>query len=262
MIIDWQLSKEAWISAFRAGAVADMLADTRFVDRAQLLRRFDASVKRWREGAEFRSVINDANEIAAAALLLRDLRANDRLFYEPRLTGTPKSLDFCVQWADGGRSWVDVKTVAPRWQDDEAAWERFRQIAESFPANTQLIVARQFGGAGLSGQYIKARWSFVQRCVELEAKIALLTSAEHGPVRLLFCSEGAWHEDDLEDFADFYHTGQFRPDDWGQNAIAQYMDERGITFAHTIAGFCYLERRHDEARARKLTIDVRGPRLP
>lgn len=180
-----------------------MHADARFVDRAILLQRFDASVERWREGSDFRPVTNDANEIAAAVLLLRDLRANDRLLYEPRLTATRKSLDFCVQWDDGARSWVDMKTVAPGWQDDEAAWQRFRKIAASFPASTQLIVAQEFGGAGLSGQFIKARWSFVQRCIELEAKIALLTPAERGPVRLLFCNEGAWHEDDLEDFCRF-----------------------------------------------------------
>ena len=43
--------------------------------------------------------------------------------YEPRLSATPKTIDFGVEWADGGRSCIDIKTVAPGWQDDDAAWD-------------------------------------------------------------------------------------------------------------------------------------------
>jgi hypothetical protein len=123
-----------------------------------------------------------------------------------------------------------------------------------------LIVDRNFCGAAIGHQLIKARWSLIQRTVELEARMALLTQAEKGPVRLLVCNEGAWHEDDLEDFADFYFSGRFRPDDWAQNAIARYMAERNFAFQRSLAGFCYLERRHDETLARRFSVDVRGPK--
>jgi hypothetical protein len=151
--------------------------------------------------------------------------------------------------------------VAPHWDDSDASWQRLCEIADEFPENAKLVVDRQFAGAALGGQFVKARWSFVQRTVELEAKIALLTDAEQGPVQLLFCSEGAWHEDDLEDFADFYRTGEFRADDWAQNAIARYMAERGLCFTRLISGFCFLERRHDEVEARRLRLNVKGPRF-
>jgi hypothetical protein len=154
-----------------------------------------------------------------------------------------------------------MKTVAPGWQDDDAAWERIQHITAELPANAHLIVQREYAGAALGSQMIKARWSFIQQAVELEARIARLTDIERGPVRLLLCSEGAWHRDDLEDFADFYRTGKFRADDWAQNAIARYIAERGVTFDRSIAGFCYLERWHDETCARKFTIDVKGPRV-
>jgi hypothetical protein len=261
MVVDWQAAKEEWIGLVNALLLPRLAEDRRLVDAHVMACRFELAVVRWRSSGDFRPVINEANELCAAAELLRDLRPDDRLRYEPRLIRTPKSIDFCVEWADGGRSWVDMKTVAPGWQDDDAAWTRVQQIAEEMPDNTHLLLDKSWSGAAIGGQWIKARWSFVQRTAELEAKVALLTAAERGPVRLLLCSEGAWHKDDLEDFADFYRTGKPRADDWAQNAIARYMAERNIVFDRSITGFCYLERHHDEVAARHFAIDVRGPRL-
>jgi hypothetical protein len=261
VIIDWQASKEDWIDRMRADVVARLLADTRFAGAKAFVRGFENSVTHWRKAGNFRSVINDANELSAAAAILEDMRPQDRLLYEPKLAQTPKSIDFCVVWADGARSWIDMKTVAPQWKDDAAAWEQFSRIASDFPRSATLIVDRDFCGAALGTQFLKARWSLIQRTIELEAKMALLTTAERGPVRLLLCNEGAWHEDDLEDFADFYFSGHFRADDWAQNAIARYMADRNYAFQRTLAGFCYLERQHDETLARRFAVDVRGPRL-
>jgi hypothetical protein len=261
MAIDWKAEKEAWLDQLRADLLPRLTGDGRFLDAHKMAQRFEEAVARWRISDDFRPVINDANELCGAAEILRHMRLSDRLLYEPPLGATPKSIDFCIELADGGLSWVDMKTVAPGWQDDEAAWARIQRISADLPGNTHLILDREYAGAALGGQWIKARWSFVQRAIELEAKISLLTDAERGPVRLLLCSEGAWHEDDLEDFADFYREGKFRADDWAQNAIVRYMAERKLSFDGSIAGFCYLERRHDEVAARKLTIDLRGPRM-
>ena len=167
------------------------------------------------------------------------------------------------EWIEGIRAvaWIDMKTVAPGRQDDEAAWKRIEEIEAELPANNYLVLRRDHGGAAVGGQMIKARWSFVQRAIPLEKKIALLAEQEQGPVRLLLCSEGGWNRDDLEDFADFYRTGKFRLDDWSQNAIARYRAERGLALDRSITGFCYLERRHDEIDGRGFAIDVRGPRI-
>jgi hypothetical protein len=261
MQIDWQLSKEDWIERVRQSLVPALLADHRFPDAANLVGRFDASVDQWKRSGMFRPVINEGNELGAAASILTHLTAADRLRYEPRLSSTPKTIDFLVELQDGTRAWIDMKTVAPTWQDDDAAWERLTRIAADFPANASLVVDRHFCGAAIGGHLLKARWTFVQRAVELEHKITLLSQQEQGRVRLLLCSDGSWHEDDLEDFADFYRTGKFRDDDWAQNAIARYMSDEGIAFARTIVGFCYLERRHDEVEPCRFTIDVRGPTL-
>lgn len=256
MIIDWQASKEEWIDNVRSTLIPRLRADRRLVGSDSLQRHFDTSVEYWRQNGDFRAVINDGNELCAAAAILGCIHAEDLLLYEPRLAATRKSIDFCVVLADGTRAWIDMKTVAPKRQDDKAAWERLCKIAQDFPPTATLIA-----GAAIGSQLLKARWSFVQRAAELEAKIALLTEGERGPVRLLFCSEGAWQEDDLEDFADFYRSGAFRPDDWAQNAVARYMAEKNLTFDGSIAGFCYLERRHDEVGARRFTIDAKGPQM-
>lgn len=259
MTIDWLASKNDLIADVRRTLLPLLRADQRLIGAAKLERNFDDAVAAWQTNGAFRSVINFGNELAAAAAILARLAAGSQLHYERQLVATPKSIDFCVEAANGALEWVDVKTIAPGWQDDEAAWGRILRIAADFPAQARLVVHRGLGGAAVAGEALKTRWSFVQRASELEHKLALLTDTERGPARLLLCSDGTWHEDDLEDFADFYATGRFRADDWSQNAVARYMSERGISFDQSIHGFCYLKRRQDEVLAQRLATDVRGP---
>jgi hypothetical protein len=152
--------------------------------------------------------------------------------------------------------------MAPTWVDDEASWERFKRIAEDSPGNARLVVDREWAGAALSGQSIKARWSFIQRTTEIEGRSKEIPAAEKGAVWLLFCSTGfAWHVDELEDFADFYRFGNARADDWLRNAMDRYMREDNIVFDRSLAGFHYLGRNHDEVFAHKFVWDVTGPRF-
>jgi hypothetical protein len=234
---------EPWIAEVERRVFPILRADVRFKDAEQLIGRFADDVQRWRAGGQVRALVEDANELAAAAAILNLDTSDVAIRYEPRLANTPRTIDFLLQWPDGTRSWVDVKTIAPTWSDDEASWTRFERVAAAFPDNSRLIVSREWAGAAISGQEIKARWSFIQRAVEAERKVALLHEDERGPVRLLLCSNGAFHKSSLEDFADFYMSGRFRDDDWARNAVARYMQEEGIAFARSLAGFCFLERR-------------------
>jgi hypothetical protein len=84
---------------------------------------------------------------------------------------------------------------------------------------------------------------------------------EKAPVRLLFCSNGPWRKDALEDFADYYHTGEFRPDDWARNATARYLEDQQIVFARTLAGFSFLYSSWEKFGIRDFEIDVRGPTI-
>jgi hypothetical protein len=261
--IDWDASREAWIQEARTAWAPRLLSDARFPDGSKLLKRFDFEVETWRrkkaEGLTFRQLINFGNELGAAVGLLDHVTDLATLRYEPRIPGVRKTLDFLLLDAEGRRAWVDVKTVAPEWVDDDAEWKRFQAIAQKFPENARLAVDRVFGGAGIGGQSIKTRWSFATRTFEVEQKAALIPEEMRGPVWLLFCSDRfAWHPDDLEDFADMYRSGRFRDDDWSRNEVFRYMQEKGLVFSGTLSGFHYAGRRHDEV-AIDLRFRIRGP---
>lgn len=261
--IDWDGSKEAWIEEARTAWALRLVDNRRFPDGRKLLERFDREVELWRERKgscfSFRQVVNFGNEVAAAVGLLDHVTNLSTLHYEPRILGVKKSLDFLLLDALGNRAWVDVKTVAPQWNDDEPGWQRFIALRRNLPENTHFLVDRQFGGAGIAGQAIKTRWSFVTRTVEVEEKAALIPENMRGSVSLLLCSDYfAWHPDDLEDFAGWYRTGSFRNDDWSRNEMSRYMRAENKSFARTLSGFHHLRRRHDEVSF-DLRFNMRGP---
>jgi hypothetical protein len=171
MGIDWRASKEEWIDRVRAELLPGLTSDPRFADAERMVERFEKAVAAWQISDDFRQIVHDANELCGAAEILRDLGSEDRLLYEPRLRATSKSIDFFVQRVDGKHCWIDVKTVAPEWQHDDVAGERVLQIATAVPANTNLILDPDYAGAVLGRQMI----NFVQRAIEVEAKITLLT---------------------------------------------------------------------------------------
>ena len=147
---------EPWIAAIEQQVFPVLRADPRLKDADKLIARFSGNVTRWRAGGEFRPIVEDANELAAAVELLR-LDASDVVIrYEPKLMNTAKSIDFSLEWPDGTRSWLDVKTVAPQWIDDAASWQRFENLEAAFPNNARLIVSRNWAGAAISGLEIKA----------------------------------------------------------------------------------------------------------
>lgn len=258
MTIDQQTAQEEWIDRMQSNAVPKLCEDARFDNPRDLTDLFNGAANGWREGSEFRQLTNFGNEIGAAQAILETLQSSDKLFYEPPLANTNQSIDFLVLKPSGAKIWMDMKTVSPTWDDGDSGWERFERIAGDFPQHATLIVDRDFGGAGLSGQLIKSRWSFIKRTLELERKVALLSDVERGGVRLLFCSNGSWQEDDLEDFADFYRTGHFRPDDPLSNATRRYIEDEGVEFLRNLDGFSYISRSHESDSYDEFTFHVHG----
>ncbi len=261
--IDWEGSKLEWVNDARRLLLPRLLGDERFQDAVRLERRFEEDVSAWQarraEPRCFRGVINIGNEIAAAVALLDKCKDLASLRYEPPMKGTGQTLDFCLRDPAGHPVWIDVKTVAPQWLDDAEGWQRFKTLAADFPDNVRFGVQRAVGGAGIFGQAIKTRWSFVMRTIEVEKKAELIPRQDRGPVWLMLCSDRfAWHPDELEDFADFYKSSRFRGDDWASNAITRYLSERKLTLSGSLAGFHYFGRRHDECDG-QLRWAVRGP---
>jgi hypothetical protein len=259
---DWQAMKQEWIEAVQRDLLPKLLGNGRFKNGKNLVCRFSHEVDTWKQTDRFKPVIEIGNELSAAECLLDTLSDGDFLVYEPPMAGTKKRIDFLKLSAAGQRDWVEVKTVAPQWVDDDEGWQRFTTIAQGFPENAQLVVAQEWAGAAISGQSIKARWSFIQQAAAVEERATFIPEGEKGPVWLLLCSTGtAWYPDELEDFADFYRTGRPRADDWMRNAAERYMQERGINYSRSLAGFHYLGRKHDEISAHDFRMNVAGPSL-
>jgi len=124
--IDWEASKLAVIDDVRSFLLPSLSADRRFPDASMLADSFEREVSDWKSKSvnerSFRGVINITNEVAAAKALLGEMAAAELLHYEPPNKATKKTLDFLVIGEQGHRAWIDVKTVAPQWQDDDEAW--------------------------------------------------------------------------------------------------------------------------------------------
>lgn len=175
------------------------------------------------------------------------------------MAGTQKRIDFLMIKGSGHHEWVEVKTVAPEWVNDEAGWQRYMRIAEDFKC-ARLIVDSEYEGAAVAGQAIKARWSFIQKTIEVETRAALIPDGMKGPVCLLFCSTGFdWNRGELGDFADFYKAGKPRKDDAMSSATERYMRDERLSFSRVLAGFHYLGRKKKEVSAHCFTMNVTGP---
>ncbi len=255
--------QKALIEKVRAHLLPPLTKDPKFKGADRLAARFHGQIAAWKgDGPGFRQILETANEIAAATVILAS-KGVVELEYEPALLKTKKSFDFRVTLLLGKRAWIDVKSVGPAWQDDDAGWELYEAIKENFPGNARLVVDKDLAGAALAGQEFKARWTMAARASEVEKKIALLTDAEKAPVKLLFCSNGALRRDAVEDFAHFYRTGVFHQGDWARNELSRYLKEKEIVYDQTLDGFSYLYLRWETGDIEKFVVDVLdGVRLP
>ena len=81
-----------------------------------------------------------------------------------------------------------------------------------------------------------------------------------GPGILIFCgNEFAWHRSNLEDFADFYHTGRHRADDPFALMEQHHLKENGVQLARNIDHFGFLKRHIEIPTMAEFYLPVRGP---
>jgi hypothetical protein len=235
----------------------------RFPDAKKLTARVETIVGDWKAGRapDASGVIEAVNEICVAIELLRQkLTAHFTLIYEPSVTLTGRSIDFLLSYGDQ-RQYYDVKTITPRAPEDaKLKWEKYAEMRSLFPTNTALILAEQWMGGEFWHFFSSARAKFLDYTLALERKVAALPKTSAVTVRMVFCGDRIrWTRDQLEDFADFYRTGIFRPDDPLRKLQAHFLTEKGLVLERTIHGFCYMKRAPLDLRSSSFMMDVRGP---
>jgi hypothetical protein len=117
-------------------------------------------------------------------------------------------------------------------------------------------------GGAIYGNVFASRAHFLDYTREFETRLAAAKAIKPGPGVLVFCGTGfAWHQSNLEDFADFYLTGVHRGDDafalMEQHAIKQ----KKIKLLRNIDHFAYLRRHAEKPQKEEFHFPIRGPRF-
>jgi len=259
-----------WLEEYRTQVVDGFTpifseAVARFPDGQRLLRRFNEALDAVRRGSSFRAVDEAHNELCIAKALLANPKPRfSALAYEPSLPGCAKSIDFRASSDDGFIAFVDVKTIKP---DPNDRWEQFeRALKEGWlPENIVLAVSKEWMGGEIWHQMFAARARMLEYTLELEGKIrdCGLKDQDKAIFILALCGAGFhWHEDELEDFVQFYRTGRHRSDDPFSKVEANYIGEKKITLERTVSRFACMRRRQGEVFHARLNWNVQPPRDP
>lgn len=255
---------ERLIASVREDTMSHLRANAdRFTNCDRLIERFTSAAAAWRANPSdnIRPITECVNELCIARKFLESDECT-RVSYEPPLKGTDKTIDFLVETTDGRCIFFDVKTVHP---EDKDAWERFERISERglLSDNTELRLDENWSGGEIAHSFLASRQKFLDYTVELEAKIYAMPEKEGLSFAMVFCGNGYdWHLDQLEDFADFYMSGEHRPDDPFAKMEEHSISEKEISLSRTIHSFCYLERKISKTTPRKFGCNVRGPVFP
>jgi hypothetical protein len=240
-------------------------AAARFPDGGRLLKRFNEALDSVRGGSLFRAVDEAHNELCVAKALLANMKPRFcQLAYEPPLTGCAKSIDFRASSDDGSIAYVDVKTIKP---DAKDRWEQFERALKEgwFPENVVLAVSKEWMGGEIWHQMFAARARMLEYTLELEGKIkdCGLKDQQNTLFILALCGAGFhWHEDQLEDFVQFYRTGRHRSDDTFSKVESKYIGDNTLTLERTVSRFACMRRRQGEVFHTRLNWNVKPPRDP
>jgi hypothetical protein len=219
---------------------------TRFINAPQLLARYDEAVallfeRGWSHLAHVEEV---HNELCTAVLVLQGEGEPGcvRLEYEPRLPPCSQRFDFHVTLAGGKEAWVEVKTIHPqrgdRWEDYERHTREGR-----FPSTASITLDKAWLGGEIYHKYYAARGRMLEHALSTEQAIERCLPVNHGPVFLVFFSNGVdWDDDQLEDFLHFYRFGQHFEGDPFALMEAHFIAEQDISLARNIAHLGYFRR--------------------
>ncbi len=260
--VEWLKSYAAEVEATYSQRFA--AEEGRFKDAKVLIKRFSHAVGQVlaTDRTAFRAVDEAHNELCIAFALLQNPNPRfSSLEYEPKLEHCEKSIDFRASVDDGGKVYVDVKTIKPgkidRWDQYERA-----QKEHWLPKSVEVILSKSWLGGELWHNMFGARSKMLDYALELEQKV-IKCKLQHESTRfvLAFCGEGFyWNEDELEDFVEFYFTGRHRPDDPFGNAEGRSLAAKGLAFSKVISRFGCMSRPQGTVDQKRLNWNVQAPK--
>ena len=228
----------------------------------RLFGSFDSAVRSYSENASIGTaqIGEFVNEMAVACALADDATLSGPISYEPDFLPSGRRIDFAATGGQGA-VFIEVKTIRPRSPDTEQKWDQYRNRIECHTGGTQFVVQKEWMGASIYADAFSARSKFLQYAIDFEERLAEALKARNGHGILVFCGTGfEWSLDQLEDFADFYFTGDHRQDDTFADMETHHLTGKGISLQRNISGFAYLERAWTSPAKRKLRCQVRGPK--
>lgn len=259
-----------WLNAYADEVLATFRtrfksASDRFKTHQPLLDRFTSAVNSVKANGRplFRAVDEAHNELCVASAILDNQKPEFAcLEYEPPIQGCAMSIDFLAT-SDDLKIYVDVKTIKPVATD---RWEQFEKAqAEGWlPGNVNVMLEKECLGGEFWHNMFAARSRMLEYSFELEQKIAQGNLSDGRTlIVLVLCGEGFyWHEDELEDFVNYYYSGTHRGDDPFSKAEARYIHDKRIAIARTISRFACMRRPQGDVLQKRLNWNVQPPRYP
>lgn len=232
----------------------------RFPEYHKLVAKFEDCINRVKVGGKslFHLAHEAHNELCVALALLENTNPTfDLLEYEPALMGTTKSIDFKAISSISDVYYVDVKTIRPTLKD---RWSQYEQLTKYVSKNINLLLDKDWlGGEIWHGMY-SSRGKMLDYSRELEEKVFYASlSQENNRIIMVFCGDNYhWHEDDLEDFVEFYFSGSHRDDDLFAGMELYQIQANKYSIDRTITNFCFLKRRQMEIVIEGINWDVGG----
>ena len=155
---------------------------------------------------------------------------------------------------------MEVKSVHPNVQDTEAAWEQYLKRRQRHPENADYVVHKDWMGGRLYGNAFASRSRFLEYALDFETRLAEAKQVRDGPGLLIYCNNGIrWHRSNLEDFADFYHSGKHRQDDPFALMEKHHIESEKLNILRNVDNIGYLRRLSEQASKTDWSFPVRGP---
>ena len=211
--------------------------------------------------ANERPLTERVNELVLAKVLSDDQSITGTIEYEPDILDDGRKIDFVVT-RDDDALYIECKTVHPRTEDNEQAWNNYLRRRQYHPEGVNFVVEREWMGGACYGNTFASRSHFLEYTLEFEHRLVSAREKSPGPGIMVFCGNGfAWNVADLEDFADYYHAGIHRADDPFALMEQHHINSEGLVLLRNVDHFAFIQRPVELPDLTELNFPIRGPRF-